>query len=167
MFRQLGTFALLAVCLFAIAIVMGSCGPPKTRCHPQIGTAEAELADKIAGTYTAIVAFSDKRLFGDSPGFDGYLHFEGRLGLLTNGDFILQWHTGLLGSTDECLISYRMGRWMTRHQDTYSTYLILNNVRYKYHFKRVGNPKVGAQKVLHIFKMTVLGQQLTVEWKEQ
>ena len=28
MFRNLGTFALLAVCLFAIAIVMGSCGEP-------------------------------------------------------------------------------------------------------------------------------------------
>ena len=28
MFRNLGTFALLAVCLLAIAIVMGSCGEP-------------------------------------------------------------------------------------------------------------------------------------------
>ena len=29
MFKHLGTFALLAVCLFAIAIVMVGCGPPK------------------------------------------------------------------------------------------------------------------------------------------
>ena len=29
MFRNLGTFAPLALCLFALAIVMGSCGPPK------------------------------------------------------------------------------------------------------------------------------------------
>ena len=29
MLKHLGTFAVLAVCLFAIAIVMGSCGPPK------------------------------------------------------------------------------------------------------------------------------------------
>ena len=29
MFRHLGTFARLALCLFTLAIVMGSCGPPK------------------------------------------------------------------------------------------------------------------------------------------
>ena len=167
MFRHLGTFARLALCLFTLVIVMGSCGPPKTRRHPQIGTAEAELADKIAGKYTAIVAFSDKRLFGDSPGFSEYLHVTGHLGLLTDGDFLLKWHTGEIGSTtDDCVISYRIGRWRARHQDPYHTYLILNNVRYKFHFQTVGNPKVGDQKVLRIFKMTVLVQQLTVEWKE-
>ena len=44
MFKRLGRFAVLAVCLFAIAIVMVGCGP---------GEEETPM-EKLAGTYTFI-----------------------------------------------------------------------------------------------------------------
>ena len=61
MFRQLGRFARLATCLFAIAIVMGSCGEPIDEMMPPTPPPPVELTpmEKLAGSYELVEHESD------------------------------------------------------------------------------------------------------------
>ena len=155
MFRNLGTFAPLALCLFAIVIAMGSCGPPKntnSQTKP-LGTEDFATAwadtkehmgsnpaaeNQLAGRYTARIETSN-------------LSLDGSLTLSTRGYFLLEWSGG------QSAASSREGDWTAG-----SMYLILDDVRYKYDFQ-----KSASQSKLRISKMPTPGGRQTVEWKKQ
>ena len=111
MFRQFGRFAPLALCLFAIVIVMGSCGGDDdtegTEATETVGTETSSsslpLARKIMGSYTTGL---------------GQLNWQGYLTLSFDNTYQLRWighseETGTLTLVD-------------------STTLILDGVRHSY-----------------------------------
>ena len=71
MFKHLGRFAVLAVCLFAIVIVMVGCGP---------GEEETPM-EKLAGTYT----FIDETLIEGGSTYS-YVDVSGKLHLMPEGN---------------------------------------------------------------------------------
>ena len=116
MFKRLGTFAVLAVCLFAIAIVMVGCGGGGTDDEeevidspPPTSSSLSPAYRKIVGSYTASRGGS-----GNNPDWKGYLT------LSSDNTFQIRW----IGRTR----SEDTGRWTVVDGTT----LILDGVRHSY-----------------------------------
>ena len=75
MFKRLGIFAILAVCLFAIVIVMGGCDPddppPPPPIVPPVETKVETPMEKLAGSYSLVEAQAGNEPAARPPGFSG------------------------------------------------------------------------------------------------
>ena len=115
MFRQLGNFALLALCLFAIAIVMGSCGRGDT--EGTEGTDTSSTSDPSIENRKAGMVGHYRAIAEDVDGWGGSLLINSILGQ----EYTLTW-TDPQGNE----FSRKTGKWDVVDM----TYLILDGVGY-------------------------------------